>query len=672
MKSLLKRLLYLIVGITSRFSDALAKPSAFQDDGVLENELKFLAAERQIVVTPSKLQEHIAKTVAATTVITQEQMRAMGARNLLDVLRLVPGLGVVQTGLGIREIEVRGIGTYFSEKVLFLLNGHPLDHNLLFAGSTAVYDDLPVDTIRRIEVVRGPGSALYGANAFLAVINIITPGAREIEGVQASAGWGSFDTGQYRLSYGRTFGAGTEAAVHFNFTDTNGHDAPIAADTLSLRGLPSLAPGTSHLTERRHDLEWRLGYRNFKLDGRFIHKRMGTFAGGNLMVSDRSHQDYDDYFLRLSHRLDILDNLTVDTQVYRDFFSPVYFLQLRPSVFDRSTLKAVRTGTELQGTYRPNPNNTLIGGFSYAEEEQSDVARKSGFDPERLQPAPPSSANFRRRRWGLYAQDIWDAEENLRFALGMRYDEYSDFGGTFNPRLGLNWEFVKHYSFKFAYGTAYRAPAFGELSIANNRAITGNAHLEPEAIETFETGLVAYPVKGLSIQATLYRNHIGKLIRIVPAPDSGFRYENEGTIDAEGIELEGRYDVDPDAQGSYLAVNYAYQQPTRQGRRLPDVPRQRANLMLNWVFDAHWSGFAHVLLKGGTGRAPGDTRPDVPGYAVANLSLLNRNLLGRGTDIGFTVYNLFDKRYVDPAPAGIPGDFPAAGRAYFGHVTVRF
>jgi outer membrane cobalamin receptor len=667
-----KRFLCTSIIFLSPYLGAYAESAVPDYDRDLESELKFLAAERQTVVTASKLEERVEKTIATTTVITQDEIRRIGARNLFDALRLVPGIGVTQTALGIREIEVRGVKTFFSEKVLFLLNGHPLDHNLNNAGSTWVYDDLPVDTIQRIEVVRGPGSALYGANAFLAVINIITQDAKDVDGVQTSAGWGSFDTQQYRASWGKQFDNTAEAAIHFNFTDTNGIGTSVPEDSLSIQGKDSLAPGLSQLTERRYDLEWKLGYQGFKLDGRYINKRMGAFVGANFALSDRTDQDYENYFIRLSRTWVIQDDFRIDANIYHDFFSFNNLLQLEPSVFARPALKAARTGGELQGTYRIAANNTLIAGFSYAEEEQYDATHEGGSSPKSLQPIMPFTEAVGRRRWGVYAQDVWDAFDTLRITLGARYDDYSDFGGTFNPRLGLNWEFIDNYSLKFSYGTAYRAPAFGELSLINNQLLAGNSSLEPEEAETFETGIIAHPVSRLTAQAVYYHSRISKIIGLVPTSQSLARYENNGAIISEGVELEGRYDLGEEFQGSYVAANYVYQNPTQNDRRLPNVPHNRANVMLNWAFDSHWSGLAHVLVKSSTARAAGDARNDVPGYAVLNLSLLNRNLLWKGVDVSFTMYNVLDKKYFDPAPPVVPGDYQQAGRAYFGHVSLKF
>jgi len=670
---MIKYLYTLLVGALVLNSSAFADASAPNDD--LEKELAYLAAERQVVVTASKMEEHVDKTVATTTVITQDDIAHIGARNLLDVLRLVPGIGITQNQIGLREIEVRGVKTSLSEKVQIMLNGHPLDHNLQNAGSAWVYDDLPVDTIKRVEVVRGPGSALYGANAFLAVINIITQNAKDLNGLHTSAGWGSFDTQQYRASWGKQFKNSAEAALHFNFTDTNGIGSPIPADSLSVQGLNSAAPGKSQLTEGRYDLEWQLGYQDFKLDGRYINKKAGTFLGATSILSDdRTQQDYNDYFLRLSRTWKIQDKFTVDTQLFHDFFSYDNLWQVAPAQFSRFGLEDTRTGGEIQANYHLNDAQTVIAGFSYAKEQQGNLIDQAGTDPAHLTQVLPSTEARTRQRWGVYIEDVWDPLKNLRMTVGARYDRYSDFGGTFNPRMGFNWEFIKNYSLKFSYGTAYRAPSFGELGSINNPVLLGNPALKPEQVKTFETGIIAHPVTGLTTQATYYHSAINQIITQVFGQTTFLRYDNNGSLVSEGVELEARYDFDGNLQGSYISANHVLQHSTQLNQQLADVPRQRTNLTALWAFDNTWSSFAHVLIKGSTLRNLGDTRPDVPGYALFDLGLLGKNMFGKQVDISFNVYNLFDKRYYDPAPASLNfiGDYQMTGRSFFGHVSLKF
>jgi iron complex outermembrane receptor protein len=658
----------------SRFAEA----DTGNGDISLEEELKFLAAERHVVVTASKQEEHVSKTVATTSVITQNDILQIGARNLLDVLRLVPGIGITETMIGVREIEVRGVKSLASEKVLFMLNGHPLDHNLTNAGSTWVYDDIPISNISRVEVVRGPGSALYGANAFMAVINIITMDAKDMDGFKASTAWGSFDTQQYNAAWGKQFSNKAEAAINFNYTTTNGINTPVPQDILGTSGL---APGNSQLYEQHYDLEWKLGFQGFKLDGRFINKPSGVFVGAANALGPESKKNEEDYFLRLARTWDITDKFNITTQVFHDHFVFDNTFQIVPNYFQRSGITGVRNGGEIQGNYSLSDHQNLISGFSYSEDIQGDEISQTGASINQLSDAIPWVKNFTRKRWGIYAQDVWDPFSSLRLTAGARYDRYNDFGGTFNPRMGFNWEFIKNYSVKSSYGTAYRAPSFGEMGLENNPILGGSATLQPELASTFEGGLIGHPTTNLMTQVTYYNTNITQIIAAAPGVNSVPQnsYSNAGSMRSEGVELESRYDFSGQLQGSYISSNVVYQRTIQEKLQVFDVPKVRANLMMNWAYNRQWSVYGHMLVKDSTTRVSGDVRSDVPAYALFDLSLLGRQFLDKKLDVSFAINNLFDKQVYDPSPctACSPGyyqvsDYQQQGRSFFGRLNFKY
>ncbi|MDQ7090348.1 MAG: TonB-dependent receptor [Methylococcales bacterium] len=623
----------------------------------------------QYVTTASKMKEKVSKSVATTTVIEQKQIKEMGARNLLDILKTVPGFGVTQSILGTRQIEVRGIRTNNSEKILFLLNGHPLDHQLLGATSNLTYEDLPVGTIKRIEIVRGSSSALYGANAFMAVVNIITQNAKDLDGFHASAGIGSFDTQQYQVSWGKLFDNGFEAALHFNYADTNGIDSPLYTDN------SRTLLGTSKLTEERIDFEWQLAYEDFKFDGRYINKKQGTFFGiTNILSDDKAEQDFSNYFLKLSREWKINNSFTLDTQLFYDSFDYDVTWNIAPDTYLFPRFSDTRLGGELVATYVFNNTQTLIVGASYAEESHENLKDKIGRTYSSSIDVPHTSAEYKRSRWGVYMQDVWDPIKDFRLTVGLRYDEYSDFGGTLNPRVGFNWEFSEGYSLRFSYGTAYRPPSVGELTLKNNPVILGNSALTPELVETLEGGVIIQPIKGLTLQATYYYTDINKII--TPTGTLTLQtYNNTGHIITQGVETEIRYNfMDDFFNGSYLSANGVWQNSIQLDRQLADVPRYRVNLMANWAIDKTWSSFAHVLIKSSTPRNLGDTRDDLAGYAVVNLGILGKNLFNKQFDIGFNIHNLLNKKYYDPAPQNLDfvGDFQAEGISFLGHIDVHF
>src|SRR4030081_850554 len=153
------------------------------------------------VTSVSKEPVTVARTPAAIYVLTQEDIRLSGATSIPEVLRLVPGVEVARIDSDKWSIGVRGFGSRLSRSVLVLIDGRPV-FTPLFAGVYWEGQDTLLPDIDRIEVIRGPGGTIWGANAVNAVINIITKKAKDTQGVFASAGGGSLDRGFFGFRYG--------------------------------------------------------------------------------------------------------------------------------------------------------------------------------------------------------------------------------------------------------------------------------------------------------------------------------------------------------------------------------------------------------------------------------------------------------------------------------------
>ena len=190
--------------------DDLTVPASTDDE--LEKELRYLQAETY-VITPSRVPENIKKTASSVTVITDRQIRQMGARHLLDVVKIVPGMNHWFHCSGFPHIYAGGTATAFVSDILIMINSHPLNESYT-GGALMAHDILMLDNVKRIEFVRGPGSALYGANAFSGVINVITKEADDIDGWELIARGGSYDTQQYNLLYGKAF---NDLEIVFNY-----------------------------------------------------------------------------------------------------------------------------------------------------------------------------------------------------------------------------------------------------------------------------------------------------------------------------------------------------------------------------------------------------------------------------------------------------------------------
>ena len=246
------------------------------------------------VTVATRHETQISKATSIVTVITDEEIKNLGYRTFAEILRTVPGFEILKTGaLGDTILAVRGFAG--DNKVRVMLNGH-LVNNPLRGGAFVNFDDFPVEGIKRIEIIRGPGSAIYGENAFLGVINIITKDAKDIDGVRVSSGYGSFDTYDENIIFGETYGkVGVSGMVHYRQTD--GFDGIIESDSqtivdnsLSSRGYSkaSQAPGKVRDGRQEFDLNLKGTYKDFYVEGLYINKNVGHFIGPQYALNDES------------------------------------------------------------------------------------------------------------------------------------------------------------------------------------------------------------------------------------------------------------------------------------------------------------------------------------------------------------------------------------------------
>jgi len=182
------------------------------------------------VTSVSKKEQKLSQVAAAIFVITQEDIRRSGATGIPDLLRMVPGLDVAQINANTWAISARGFNFQFENKLLVLIDGRAV-YTPLFGGVNGDTQDVPWEDIERIEVIRGPGGTIWGANAVSGVINIITKKAADTSGTLMVAGGGTHEQGFGTTQYGGKIGEGEKYRIfakYLNdgaFSDLNGQDA---------------------------------------------------------------------------------------------------------------------------------------------------------------------------------------------------------------------------------------------------------------------------------------------------------------------------------------------------------------------------------------------------------------------------------------------------------------
>lgn len=630
----------------------------------LQEEIHWLQ-EEHYVTTATKTLESLKKSGSTMTLITAKDLEQMGARNLMDALKRVPGFGINRFNMGTSSVEVRGVKTDFSEKVLFLVNGHPTNNNLVNGGALSSYNNFPVKDINVVEIVRGPGSALYGANAFVAVINIVTKRAEDLNGSELSAAVGSFETSQLNLQHGSRIGE-LDFAFNINAFNTDGWRGEVDSDSLG-------QSGKTDYWQQRYELGFQSSFKQFELQGRYVQRKAGGYLGANYVLNQGSEQDYTEYFVEGAYHYSFNADATLTAKLYFDHFEfdnlwDVYpegftdsnLITYPDGLFLRSPIRHDKTGTDIQLTWRWTPQHKLVTGAAFEHQAQYGVEFWSnGVD---ISDVANWNDSHNRNIRALYVQDIWDPSESVRVIIGGRYDDYSDFGDTFNPRASVSWELTDRYQVIATYGSAFRAPTFGELYNINNPSIVGNPEVDPEEIETAEIGLQAELAKRSQARVTLFFNTIDDIIAPRPQSGSASYSDNIGELEVLGVEMEYHTRFD---QGSSLGLNYTYQDATNKllHARTPDVPLHRININYTYRYSRALSVFAGVLYESGLERDVGDTRSGVSDQATLDLALTWRNH-SESVLVTASLYNALDEDLVDPSPAVMLSDYPNAGRSF--------
>lgn len=647
--------------------------------------------EEQDLVTATKRPTSLRKAPAIATIITADEIKNMGARNLLDVLKMVPGFGVSITEFGGNMVEVRGIRSSLSEKILVMIDGHSLNRNFTGSALYRVAGMLSMENIKQVEVVRGPGSALYGTSAFVATINIITRNAEEIDGLEAKAGGGSFSSFKGNLVGGKAVGDNFTIVGSLDHYQSQGAELTVGADALRATAF-SKAPGTPDLYFKQTDAFLKVGYGDLSFRGQYLTKQEGMYIGiVSALTDDSSKAQVDNYWGELAYNLKLTDDISTNLKLYYDYFEqdptmkiyPNGFAGLYPNGMIGKPLAKNRTiGGELQADWDVFKGNHLIAGFSFEEMRQYDVRQLANFNP--LTGVPLSSiqevANWNkdatRQIVAAYLQDEWQLLEQVSLTAGVRYDHYSDFGDTTNPRVGLVWNILENLDLKLLYGQAFRAPNFQELYNINNATVIGNPNLKPERIQTYEAGVAwrlnRYFAANLNYFVSVIKDQIGWIPSTTPGVPAV--NANIGKTETQGVELGFNGAVGTDL---YWKLNYAYQDPrdTSNNKRLPYVPSHRASGSVNYALTRYLNLHTDLLWTGPRPRGTGDTRPEMPSCTTVDLSATLKNFY-KTLEIQATVRNLLDQRYSDPDTSGaalkVPGDYPREGISWFLTASYKF
>jgi len=470
----------LAMGIAPAMAQEEAPPAEEPDELV----------EEVIVVTASRTEQSLNEAPAAISVLTAKDIESIPADNYGALLRNVPGLNVSQTSARDINMTARGSTNTLATSQLVLLDGRSL--YLDFFGFV-MWDFLPVNTaeIKQIEAVRGPGGAVWGANAMTGVVNLITKRPKEMVGTSLLLGGGELGTAYGSIAHAGVSG-GFGYKISGGYYEQDPYERPVIPGVQNFQNEGTAQP--------KGDLRF-----DWDLADSSVFSAGAGYAGTDGII----HTGIGPFDIKKGSDLSY-GKLDWNKAAFRvGFFAN--FLEA-----DSSNLVSVGTDGQPLGfkfstdTYNLDLSNTTVAGsrniFTYGASY-----RDSQFD---LEIAPEGTA---KQEWGVFIQDEILLGDKVRWVIGGRYDDIDPIDGVFTPRTSLLFAPNTHHTFRVSYNEAFRTPSVinqyldatilvGSAPLLLPATADGNVDLVEEHLTAYEVGYVGSFDNGITMTIAAYRN----------------------------------------------------------------------------------------------------------------------------------------------------------------------
>lgn len=481
------------------------------------------------VTTASRKKELIQEAPANITVLTQAQIQELGATSLAEVLSFIPGITMIESHFGYTDVVFRGIYQELNNKGLMLINGHPAWD--VIHGSYHL-ELIPMDAVKQIEVIRGPGSVLYGTNAYAGVINIITYDGSEKNSSKASAKAGSFGTQEYSLSGG----TGKEELKLFasgSYVDTDGYEYRVKADEIG-------QSGTLDYENDYKNAYVGMSYKGLTFNGSYFtqdKEKVGFLP--ILLTGGKNH--FENYFTDLKYEYAFTEEFSMQVTGRYDRMRIDYDIYNGLGGVSSIPVDGSKYGGELQFNYTPSDKIYLTAGGSWDR-----YVINLDWNSRIVSTALGNFIAYYElddvKEKAAYTNLNWKLFDELSFVAGLRYTDNSGSGSGVCPNAGLVYGIGDKKYVKFLYGEAFRSPNFFETSVhMPGVSYGGNQDLEAETIKTYDLGVDLMFADRYNVKTNIY--YLSTYDSIVKGPEL---YINGSGQEVWGIELDLRADISQD------------------------------------------------------------------------------------------------------------------------------
>lgn len=620
--------------------------AALDDSQAAQREL--LLFDEPVVSTATKHPQSARDAPSSVTVITSEEIRRFGYRTLAEALRSVRGFyGSYDRNYS--YIGVRGFlrPTDYNDRILLLVNGHTYNDDIYQSASLGPEFGIDLEVVDRIEIIRGPGSALYGGNALFAVVNVVTQRGEDRAGARPLVETGSFGRKRGQASVGHVFENGLDVLASGSILDVDGQEALFFPEF----DQPETNNGVARDADAERALNFFLSarYRQFVLQGGVNgrDKHIPTAAYGTVF-NDPGTKTFDGRrFADLLYTDELRRGVVVSARAFYDGYRyhGTYIYGGADRIKNEDLAASDWLGSEVRVRWEMFERNAVTLGSEYTY--HPDAAQENFNLPghERVLDDHRSFGTI-----GIYAQDEWLLSPQLSLVAGLRFDRYYDRLQQVSPRIGALWHGWGESQVKLLFGRAFRPPNLLEQYYAyegDGLVSLSNAALDPERITTYEAVLEQGLWSGAQAVLALYRYEIDDLIDQVQieGADPGtptVQYQNVSSARANGAELELRARLPHDVA---LRASYAIQEArSKDGRLLSNSPKHLGGIAFLLPLPLGFEAGAELQVLG--------PRPTLARRRLGTVTIANLNLI-RATPIpglrfSAGLYNLFNQAYHDP------------------------
>ncbi|WP_404424536.1 TonB-dependent receptor plug domain-containing protein [Nibricoccus sp. IMCC34717] len=602
----------------------------------------------EFVTGASKYEQSIRRAPASVTVLTAEDIANFNWRTLGAALNSTPGFHI-RSDRFYDYVGNRGFTRPYdyNARTLILVNGHRINDPIYQQGPIGTEFLLDPEMISRIEIIRGPGSSVYGSSAFYGAVNVIPKRASEFAGGQVST---TIDD-VLGIKGRATLGNRTASGVEF-VASVSAYESPGEKDFTLPQGWRDI---TGLADERAHDrdgVSLKTGYVNVRWRGLEWESAYGRRVKQVLPVvyyTDLEHSSWgadERAYSLIRYTIDPSPDTSVTAKAawdhyrYDGSFAPAFagFDVMRPYSRACSLNAELRVRHQFHG-------HILLAGVEYQNNFTQDLGR---FNETLNQPAVAVSVTS--KFMSPFVQVDWTLAPGLYASTGARYDDYSTGEHRTTPRFGLIWEPSHAVTAKLIYGESFRVPNVEER-YAQELGLVRNPKIRAETNESLEAVLSYRPSEVWTLEGNFFSTHSHSLIQNVALPNDPtlYTYANVQRIDTDGAELSATAFLKSDIQIRLSSTIQHAHDDAQRGVEIYDAPRHLNKLAITGPLGSrNLRGSLEVLAV--------SRRHDTGGNRVASAVVVNASLrllrVWRRADVSLTAYNLFNQRWSDPKNDG--------------------